>query len=135
MMSNMTKEDFVETFAHFMSEHDLNEAYDLHFKELGHMGSADIEDWIRSVLNGTEDVSRYKKHDNACNKLESYQFTKEELDYLINDCKECITECELLLKMDELMIKEKNNVKETLKINKPILSKLQKQKEMLENGR
>lgn len=46
----MTKQEFIFTFAHFMSEHDLNEAYNSHFEELGYMGSDDIEEWLENVL-------------------------------------------------------------------------------------
>lgn len=52
----MTKDEFIETFAHFMSEYDLNEAYESHFKELGYMGSADIEEWLRNILDDKEET-------------------------------------------------------------------------------
>lgn len=46
----MTKKEFIETFAHFMSEHDLNAAYKNHFNELGYMGSDEIKKWLVKVL-------------------------------------------------------------------------------------
>ncbi len=46
----MTRKQFIETFAHFMTEHDLNDSYDKHFPELGCMNVYEIVEWLLDIL-------------------------------------------------------------------------------------
>lgn len=59
----MTKQEFIKCFAHFMAESDLNEAFDSHFEELGHMNVHQIENWLEDVLRVDKAPNHTKSND------------------------------------------------------------------------
>ena len=50
----MTKNEFINCLAHFLTETDLNATFDLHFKELGSMNYDEIKKWISETINNED---------------------------------------------------------------------------------
>ena len=50
----MTKNEFINCLAHFLTETDLNAAFDLHFKELGDMNYEEVKKWLVETINNEE---------------------------------------------------------------------------------
>lgn len=47
----MSKKEFIKCFAHFITETDLNESFESHFKELGNMNYNQVKEWLENILN------------------------------------------------------------------------------------
>lgn len=97
------------------------------------IGELTHDEAINEMLNYIETKATHMN-----NKLTGYKessLTLEELDYEIVQIKNCIKDSEYLLNLEKKYISEsqKSRISKTIEINKSILSKLEKQKEILEN--
>ena len=81
----MTKNEFINCFAHFLTETDLNAAFDLHFKELGHMNYEEVKKWLLETINNEEkyDARLQKKIDRALRNKNIYINKKDLVQRLV----------------------------------------------------
>lgn len=68
-----------------------------------------------------------------CNEFESCQFSKEEINFLIETYEDNLKDCEFIKSISILSVKDSEKLDKSYQLCKSILNKLQKQKEMLEN--
>lgn len=97
------------------------------------IGELTHDEAINEMLNYIETKATHMN-----NKLTGYKessLTLEELDYEIEQTKDCIKDGKYLLSLRSgyLCDLEKTRIKKSIEFNKSILSKLEKQKEILEN--
>lgn len=77
VVERMTKQEFIKYFAHFMTELDLNETFDSHFEELGHMNVHQIENWLKGVLGVKKEPIRCRRNDWIIDILHDEEFGNE----------------------------------------------------------